>query len=323
MEFLESMMVSNESVSAGDVKTYDLPVNPLSHALLTMKFAQNQANTQLTFSNIPLMITKIEVLYKGASVFSMNGLDAIACARYLLGFESWGVNATGADNDLLSFTFLIPFGRKLFWPAECYPASMRGELILQVTFASSFTQIDGVTLQVQTFELLNASPERYLRQTTLTRTPTATGDVEIDLPIGNKISDVVLWGTTIPAADTATRTITDVRLQVNNVEKYYTKGFYESLHNMAGMKLPAPGYWGNHIHQQDAAAFAQYQDSSAVKPANHILSNHIHLPIDVNVDGEFILDTKGLSDLELVINAGDTNPLRVLPCEIVSAAERT
>jgi hypothetical protein len=85
---------------------------------------------------------------------------------------------------------------------------------------------------------------------------------------------------------------------------------------------PAPGYWGNHIHQIDGAAFAQYMDTSAVKPSNHVLANHLHMPIDIHRDGQFMLDTKGLSDLELVIDAGDTNPLRVIPCEIVSSSDR-
>ena len=321
-QFLQSMLVTNESVAVGNVKTDDLPVHPLSHVLITLKFAQNQANTQLTFANIAAVMSRIEVLYKGSGVFSLSGLDCLAVGRFVVGFESWGVNMTGADNDLLSFTFLVPFGRKLFDSKECYPASQRGELQLQITFAAAFTQIDGMTFQVETFELPDAAPEQYLRCTTLSRTPTATGDTEIDLPIGNSLSDIVLWGTTIPAASTATTTIQNLRLQVNNVERYYTRSYFESLHNSAGRRMPAPGYWGNHIHQIDGGSFAQYMDSSAVKASNHILANHLWLPLDIHRDGEFILDTQGLSDLELVIDAGDTNPLRVIPCEIVKSADR-
>lgn len=321
-KFLQSMMVTNESISAGQVFTKDLPVHPLSHALVTLKFAQDQANTQLTFANVLAMLTKIEVLYKGSGVFSLSGLDTFAVGRFVVGFESWGVNVTGTDNDLNSFTFLVPFGRKLFDSKECYPASMRGELQLQLTFASSFTQIDAVTLQVSTFELLEAAPEHFLRCTTLVRTPTATGDTEIDLPIGNMLSDLVLWGTTIPAADTSTTTIQNVRLQVDNVEQYYTRSFFESLHNSAGRRLPAPGYWAAHTHQTDQASFTQYDDTSANKPSNHVLSNHLWMPLDINRDGEYALDTRSLSDLELVIDVGDTNPLRVIPCEIVAASDR-
>lgn len=322
MEFIHSVMKQNEAVAAAEVKTDDLPVNPISHILITLKFAQNLANTQALFANVMAMISKIEVLYKGSSEFSMNGYDAFACARYLVGYESWGVNISGADNELRSMTFLIPFGRKLYNPVECYPASRRGELILQTTFAAAFTNIDGVTYQVETLEMPEASPERYLRQTTLSRTPTATGEIEIDLPIGNRISDIILWGTTKPSASTATRTITDVKLQVNNQERYYSRTNFESLHNMAGMRLPAPAFWGEHIHQIDGAAFAQYMDTSAVKPVTHVMGLYLHMPFDFDLSGNFALQTQGLSDLELVITAGDTNPLRVIPCEIVEASNR-
>lgn len=243
-EFIHSVMKQNESVSASDVKTDDLPVNPLSFILLTLKFAQNLANTQAVIANILGLMTKIEVLYKGSSEFSMSATDAFASGRYLLNFESWGVNANGADNELRSFTWLIPFGRALYNPIECYPASRRGELQLQVTFNSSFTNIDGVTYQVETVELPDANPERFLRQTTLSRTPTATGDVEIDLPIGNRISDIILWGTTVPSGATATRTITDIKIKANNVERYYSLTNFESAHNLAGILGMLPQYVG-------------------------------------------------------------------------------
>lgn len=321
-EFIHSVMKPNETVAAGDVKTDDLPVNPLSHILLTVKFAQNLANTQTIFANIMALITKIEVLYKGSSEFSMNAYDAYASARYMVGFESWGMNNLGADNELRSFTWLIPFGRGVFNPIEAYPASKRGELILQTTFAAAFTNIDGVTYQVETVEMPDANPERYLRQTTLSRTPTATGEIEIDLPIGNRISDIILWGTTKPSVDTATRTIVDCKIQINNSERYYSRTNFETFHNMGGLRGQMPSAWGNHVHQYDAAAYAQYGDVSGPKMAYPPMSQYFYMPFDFNRNGHFALETQGLSDLELIITAGDTNPLRVIPCEMVESALR-
>lgn len=321
-EFIHSVMVPNESVTAGDIKTHDLPVNAMSHVLLTVKFAQNLANTQALFVNIMALITKIEVLYKGSSEFTLSGFDAYASAKLLLNFESWGVNAGGADNELRSFTWLIPFGRKLFNPIECYPASKRGELKLQTTFAAAFTNIDGVSYQVETIELPDANPERYLRQTTLGKTPTATGEDEIDLPIGNRISDLILFGTTVPAAATATRTIEYAKIQVDNQERYYSRSNFESLHNMAGMVGVMPSVWGNHFHQQDAAAFAQYQDNSVAKAGSHPLAQYMRMPFDFDMSGNYALETQGLSDLEIIISFGDTNAARVIPCELVEASLR-
>lgn len=320
--FIHSVLAQNETITANTVVSYDLPVNPLSHILLTVKFAQDQANTQLTFANIAAMLSKVEVLYKGSAVLSMNGIDALAAGIFVGGFESWGVNALGADNELRSFTYLLPLTRFLYSPRECYPSSTRGELILQVTYASSFTQIDGASAQIETIELPDASPERYLKMTTLSVTPSATGELDIDLPIGNDISDLVLWGTTIPTGATATTTIQYIQLLLDNERKWFSQSNFETLHGMAGRLRAAPGYWGSHTHDLADAAYAQYMDTSPPDPVNHILSNHLHVPFDVTKDGLYILPTAGLSSLSCRISAGDTNPLRVIPCEIVSAARR-
>ncbi len=320
--FIHSVLAQNESVTAGTTISYDLPVNPLSFILLTLKFAQDQANTQLTFANIAAVLSKVEVLFKGSGVFSMSGLDALAAGIFIPRFESWGVNALGVDNELRSFTFMIPMTRELYSQRECYPASTRGELIMQITYASSFTQIDGVSAQIETVELPDASPERYLKMTTLSVTPSATGEIDIDLPIGNDISDLVLWGTTIPSGTTATTTLGYVQILLNNERRYYSQTNFETAHNAAGRMRAAPGYWGSHTHDLVESTYSQYDDTSPPDPVNHILSNHLHIPFDVTKDGLYILQTAGLSQLVARINAGDTSPMRVIPCEIVSASRR-
>jgi len=320
--FNHSVIVPNETVTAGTSPSYDLPVSPLSHCLLTIKFAQNQANTQLTFANIAAMIDKVEVLYKGSGVTSLNGLDLLACGLMVCDFESWGINMTGIDNDLLAFTFLIPFGRQLYSPVECYPSQSRGELVLQVTWAASFTQIDGVSLQVEAIELPDAHPERFLKMTTSHVTFVGTTEQDIELPIGNQISDIVLWGTTIPALDVATRTISSIQIRKNNSEYMYSRSNFETLHNMAGRMRAAPGYYGSHTHQLLAAAFAQYDHTSQPAPANHILANHLLVPFDVRRDGVHILRTDDANDLNIRIKPDVAAAVRVIPCEVVAVSAR-
>jgi len=320
--FTHSVVVPNESVTAGTSPSWDLPVSPLSHCLLTIKFAQNQANTQLAFANIAAMIDKVEVLYKGSGVTSLNGIDLLACGLFVCNFESWGINANGDDNDLLSFTFLIPFGRRLYSPVECYPSQSRGELVLQITWAASFTQIDGVSLQVEAVELPGATPERFLKMTTSAVTPTGTTEFDMELPIGNQISDIVLWGTTIPAADVATRTISRIQVRKNNSEFMYSTTNFETLQNMSGMVRAAPGYWAGHEHRELGAAFAQYSDNSLVKPGNHILANHLHVPFDIRQDGMHILQTSDANDLNIRIKPDVAAAVRMIPCEIVAVGAR-
>ena len=320
--FIHSVLAQNESVVAGTVISYDLPVNPLSFIFLTLRFAQNLADTALDFVRVAAILSRIEVLYKGSAIFSMSGLDAMACGIFVCNFESWGVNALGEDNELRSFTFVIPHGRKLYDPVECYPASMRGELILQITYAASFTAIDGISAQIETVELPDAAPERYLKMTTLSVTPASTGELDIDLPIGNLLSDLVLWGTTIPSGATATRTIEYMQLLLDNERRWYSQVNFETAQGMAGRLRAAPGYWGFHNHQLLGSVYAQYMNTDEVRPGNHILANHLHLPFDVTGDGLYTIDTAGLSSFNVRISAGDTNALRVIPCEIVKASGR-
>lgn len=320
--FTHSVVVPNETITANTSPSYDLPVSPLSHLLCTIKFAQNQANTQLTFANIAAMLSKLEVLYKGSAVTSLNGIDLLAAGILVCNFESWGSNALGADNELRSFTYLIPFSRQLYSPVECYPKTSRGELVLQTTWASSFTQIDGASLQVEAVELPEATPQRFLKMTSSSVTPSATGEFDVELPIGNQISDIVLFGTTIPSGATATTTIQTITIRKNNSEFMYSKTYFETMHNMAGRMRAAPGYWGSHTHDLADAAYAQYMDTSPPDCASHIIPNHLLVPFDVRHDGEHILRTDDANDLSIRIDAGDTNAVRVNPCEVVQVGAR-
>ena len=319
MEFIHSVLAHDETVAVGTVVSYDLPVNPLSHTLITLKFAQNLANDKLSFTNVLGMMTKIEVLYKGSAVFSMRMLDAFACGLLVNRFESWAMNADGNDDDERAITILVPHTRTLYSPTECYPRTTRGELILQITYASAFTDIDTVKAQIETVEIPNAAPEQFIKMTTLARTPTATGQLDIELPIGNEISELVLWGETIPAATADTATIDKMEILVDNINHFYAEANIETIHNMAGRMFAAPGYHGRHVHRLTAAAFAQWDDTSPVIPGDHVISNHLHMPFDIFKDGRFALQTAGKSDVIVRIDAGDTGDIRVIPVEIVKS----
>lgn len=320
MEFIHSILAHDEPVAVNTVISYDLPVNPLSHVLLTLKFAQNLVNDLLAFANIPAMISKVEVLYKGSAVFSMNGIDMLSCGIFVNGFESWGMNADGNDNDERSFTFLIPMTRTLYSSRECFPRTTRGELILQITYAAAFTDIDTVRAQIETVELPDASPEQFVKMTTLVGTPTVTGPFDFELPIGNDISELIMSQTQIPAADSDIGVIDKLEILLDNVNHFYSESFCETLHGMAGRMRAAPGYWGYHVHRLTAAAFAQWDDTSVAVPADHVINCHLHLPFDIFRDGVYALHTAGKSDVVMRIEVGVAGTVRVVPVEIVKSA---
>jgi hypothetical protein len=238
----------------------------------------------------------------------------------LLGYVPWINNRYGDDDDYTFFTFLIPLGRKLYSPMECFPKSTRGELLLQITYASSFTDIDGVSAQIETVELPEASPERFLRVTTLSVTPTAAGELDVELPIGNILAGVLFFGTTVPLADANTQTLTYGQLLIDNVRHYFSHTNFECWRQLAGLRYRPLTAHGYHIHQLDGAAYAQYMDTSVVKYRNDRSIQHLLWDFDPTRDDTFLLDTKGASDIVARLYAGDTNALRVLPCELVASA---
>jgi len=320
--FTHSVVVQNEDVTAGTSPSYDLPVSPMSHLLLTLKFTQTAETLQCPFMDIPALLAKVEVLYKGAGVTSLNGIDLLACGILICDFESWGVNATGEPEAERSLTFLVPFGRQLYSPVECYPSTSRGELILQVTYQGTFsTYIDNLKLQVEAVELPDAHPERFLKMTTSFITPTAVADYDVELPIGNQISDIVLFGTTIPLTSADTASISQIQIRKNNSEFMYSKTNYETLHNMMGRLRAAPGYWGLHTHDI-LAALAAGDPTSINDAQNHILKQHLLVPFDVRRDGQHILRTDDANDLNIRISPDDQLAVRVIPCEVVAISAR-
>jgi len=321
MEFIHSVLAQNETVAVGTTITYDLPVNPLSFIICTLKFSQDSANTQVAFGSILAMISKIEVLYKGSAIYSSNGIDLMGIDGVLLGFEPWTQNASGDDNDVRAISFIVPMGRKLYDPRECFPRSTRGELALQITYAAAFTDIDLVTAQFETVELPDATPERYLRVTTMSVTPTAAGEMDVELPIGHTLAAVLFWGTTKPLADAAVRTLQYSQLLIDNQRRYFSMTNYESWRQLAAIRQRPLTSQSYHIHQIDGAAFAQYMDTAAVKYANDMCAPHLLWDFDPLRDDQYLLDTRGSSDVVARIYAGDTNALRVLPCELIGSSE--
>lgn len=321
MEFIHSVLAQNEAVVAGTVISYDLPVNPLSFVLLTLRFQQNKANEQMDWDKVDAMLSKVEVLYKGSAIFSANGSDIEALNAMLLGYVPWINNRLGDDDEYTFFTFLIPMTRFLYSPHEAFPASVRGELILQITYQAAFVEIDNVSAQIETVELPDAAPDRFLKVTTLSVTPTAAGEMDVELPIGNVLAAVLFFGTTVPLAAVNTQTLTYAQLLINNMRRYISHTNYESWRQLAALRHKPPIAHGYHIHQLDGATYAQYMDTSVVKYRNDRTIQHLWWDFDPTREGEYLIDTRGFSQFVARLYAGDTSALRVLPVELLKSSE--
>jgi len=318
MKFLRSVLVQDEIPATDGTYDYDLPVNPLSHVVLTLKALNAGVNTKATLAQLLGALELVEVTYRGSAIVSLNGADLYALNCILLGHEPWQENVINLDNAVRHLSLVIPFGRALFNPKECLFETRKGELKLKIQIDIADTGYDGVIFQIETVELLDIKPVQYLKIQTLAKTPTAVGDLDIDLPIGNIIAGLLLWGTTIPTGASWIATIDKVKLLLNNKEEYYSQANWESLHGDLIALLDPAGNWGEKFHMENlAAAYAQNADTATEEQDDSDISNYALMNFGIKIPEDFLLDSKGLSRFHLRIAAGDTNPLRILPIELL------
>lgn len=296
MEFLRSIIIDNATPAADGTYTYDLPVNPVSHLMLVIK-ALNITN-EATPAEILAMISNVHVLHRGTSILQLSATHLNALDRLLFGKTPIGANQVATDDATRFIALPVPFGRRLYNPDECFPESKAGELQLQLTVDIANAGADGLILQLEACELLGATPSRYLKTTTLTHTPAAAGDSDVDLPLGNLYSALMLWGTTIPTGTAWTTTIDKIKLLLDNVEHYVSSENWEALR---GELILRPGH----------------EPGWTIAAGDDDIANWAIVDFDPARDDKFLLDTAPLSSAKLRVTAGDTNPLNVFPLELV------
>lgn len=318
MEFFRSVVAQDVTISADGTVSHDLEIRPTSHIVFTIKCLNSGTNTKATLAQILGAIEKVEILRFGASIVSISGADLYALNTILLGREPWQENVVNTDNAVRHLSLVIPFGRRLYDPNECFPETTAGELSLQYTVDIADTGYDGFIEQIEQVEIIGAKPKRYLKYMTKSYTPSATGAAEVDLPRGNLYAGILLYGTTVPTGTAWTTTIDKVRLLVNNEEHYYGICNWESLHGELISKCSPAGAWSEKIHMENTdATYTQNADTAAEEQDDTALANYVYLDFSPNNSDDFLLSTRELSGLKLEITAGDTNATRITPVELV------
>ncbi len=325
MRFLRQVIVQNESFAVSTQRTDDLPVNPITMILYTLR-ATESLGTTANFTSIDAMlnqVSKVEVLYKGSAIISGSLADLARLNGILIGHVPMQTKTSIVDADLRTITVPILLGRRPYDPTECFPAVRRGEFQIQSTTAAAQTGITTPVLQLETVELLEAKPTRFLKYTTISRTFAATGDNDVDLPIGNKMAGVLLFGTTAPTGTSVAATIGQTRLLVDNVEQYYARCNWESLHNELARYVqegPAAGAFTAEEHGAAANAAGQFLITGEHAQTG-FWNNYAFLDFDPMDDDAFLLETAGRARIHLRINAGAANAMRALPLELIDVAQ--
>lgn len=316
--YTHSVLASDQAVAADGQQVFDLPVRPLS--LILIKLAP--LNETSTIGNYRLLegllsaLDTVRVLFRGAEVFNASGVDAVALALLWHRFHIWQSNAVETDNDRRALVVPICFGRKPFVAAECFPSVKKGELQLLCTWDIADTGFDGLRISIETIELPAATPDFVQRVTTLTRTSPATGVNELDLPIGEVLRAVLLFGTTGFAGAAPAPSWADVQLLVGNQQQYISSTDWEVLRCVLGVKgvLFPPEL--RHIHSVNAAG-AGREDTLEPEIGASIDDNYALIDLDPTWDDAFALNTEGASRVHLRYTADTADVVRALPIERV------
>jgi hypothetical protein len=321
---LRTVLVPAQSLAAtAETFRYDLPVNPLSVILITLRCLNNVADASHFRASAAVMMSKIanvRVRYRGATIFDGDPLDlAMAQAGYHQWWPDHSFYSSG-DNEPRFVTFALTFGRRAFSPDECFPATRRGDLVLEVETTTDPVGFDTYSMDVETVELLDASPSRFLKTTTTQFTLTS-GDVnDISLPIGNKLLGLLLRAATFPTGATANSSFAEVALEVDNVEVMYSRSLWRALHAEWRRRTPIDWLLTDHTHVENiAASYTQTASTSQSVLASAVAMRYGWMDFDPLGDLSMALETKGAADINLHVNSQvtDTAPSRVIVCEYV------
>jgi len=320
-QFIRSVLAQDEAIVASTVVTYDLPVNPLSHIDLTLKFL----NDTTTLANLKTclaaaqIIAKVEVLYKGQAIISGRGIDLAILNCAFTGNTPYGVNVIQTNDYVRSATIQLCFGRTNYDPEECFPAVRRSDLQLQITYAASLTGTDNWKAQYETVELLDATPKHFLKYTSFSKTPGAVGDHDLDLPIGNQLLAFLLFGTTVPCTTAYTASMQYLKLLLDNQEFGGTRWNWETLRGCLRRKMNPNSFW-DHIHYDSVSTSTGLGTSTTQLDSAEVEQNYAYMDFDPRRDGDYAVPTEGHARVHLRINAGAADAIRVVPLELVKVA---
>lgn len=306
------------TIAASAVDDTQLPPNPISHLLVSIRFAVNAANTLPTMQNILDLFTSIDVLHRGTAVFSMQGEDLWA---YLIGCgytAAMPFRRTAVDDNVGFLTLLIPFGRSLYDPEECFPCTRAGELILRINRAASDTNLDTITWTIASVELPDAQPKRFLRATTLSGTPGATGDFDFQLYPSTVYTGLLVFSTVVPVGTSFTTTCDRFQLLLNNLQYNIAQANFEDLWGEWINRGGVGASLLEHTHLENTAAM--YTQNAATLGPNsvlHPLRQYVWIDFDPTRDLMYAIDARNVARVTLRINAGDTGAIRVMPQEMI------
>lgn len=318
---LHSVAIQNQDFGGDGVFTYDIGVNPLSVILLAMR-PLNSTGTLTNFARwlaTVSSVNRITLRHRGQSIISMTGQDAAALAVMRHGYQPWMANSDDTTSERICAVLPIFLGRHAWDKTGCFPATRRGELVLELDVDDADTGYTDLQMTVETIELLDAKPSHYERKVQLGQTFAATGINDIDLPLGNLVRGMLLFGTTGFQGASPAPTLGRMTLVADGVGVGYTSTDFEVLHQLQGLRgIGVP--IDDHVHVEVAGTTAvdTLGPTGRGKNWGEGYLNYSYMDLDPMHDDDHAIDTGKVSRFQLRCDAEAANAVRVIPVERIA-----
>jgi hypothetical protein len=318
--FIHSILRSNALIAADGDEVIDLPVNPLSVVLIHISPLNATLTDYSLWTAILGALETVRITHKGSAVVDASGPDLAVLAWVWHRLGLWQSGDLEADNSRRSLVVPVLFGRRPYDVKECFPETKKGELQLSMTWDIADTGYDGLRRSVETIELPEASPAFVQKVTTLATTFAAVGQQDVDLPIGNVLRAILLWGTTAYTGATPTPSWGQIEVMRDNRQIGYSATDWEVLRavmGLGGVTWPADF---THIHSVNAAGAAR---EYTLEPQVGLNKDGYYalLNFDPTFDDQFSLETSGAGRVNVRADCEVADAVRVLPIERVAAEE--
>lgn len=324
MNLLHSVTVQNQNQGSDGVFSHELSVNPLSVILICLR----PLNETATLTNFAMYLTicdainRVSVLFRGQSIVSMTGRDLAMLAYYRHGCQFLQPTHSDANNARRCVVLPIFLGRGAYDSKSCFPASRSGELVLELDLDDADTGYDDLQYTVETIQLIGAKPSEYERKVQLVRTNSATGINDLDVPIGNVIRGILLFGTTVFSGAAPVPSWGRVSTVVDGVEIGYAGTDFEvslGLSALRGIQVPA---YDGHQHRFEDTAGAISDVLTNAPGANRVgddgFLNYSFLNFDPMGDDSLSINTKNVSRFQIRADVETADLVRAIPIERIS-----
>lgn len=317
-KFLRNIAVPEALIAADGVLQYDLAVNPLSVVLLELR-PLNDTGTLANFTrpfDVCKALNRVSIMYLGQSILSMRGEDLAALNHLRYGMTPWDANNDNVDNERRCVTLPIFMGRMPLDPTECFPATRRGELVLECDFDIADTGYDGLRFSVATVEIPDAKPKQFERKVQIGQTFGATGTNDVDLYSGLKNRGILLFGTTSFDGAAPAPSWGRIRLLLDNQELSYSNADWETLMSDAAWLHMRQQSLSMHRHTYDGSS-AGIAETPSMFDVGEEWKNYAYLDFDPFFDDAYTIDTGGGTRFQIRAEAETADAVRVVQVEVL------